>query len=288
MNPVNAASMTRDARRGGYAIGAFNLLDFPTMRGIVEGAQRSRAPVILQASVRTVEYWSPAVLAGWYRLLIRDADIPVALHLDHCPRMELIRICIDEGWTSVMIDASSLPLEANISATAAVIELARPAGVSVEAELGTIGGSEDGAGSGAGRASPVDAARFIARAAVDIFAPAVGNEHGLSRAVPEIDVALLESISGIAGVPLALHGGTGLPADLVRRCIAAGCAKVNVSTALKLLWRAQLEAAATAAPADRTPVGLAAGVVPAIAEFVREQISVFGSCGTAVPAKPAG
>ena len=146
MNPVNAASMTRDARRGGYAIGAFNLLDFPTMRGIVEGAQRSRAPVIFQASVRTVEYWSPAVLAGWYLLPPRDTDFPVALHLDHCPQLALIRNCIDEGWTSVMIDASSLPLEANIAATAAVVELARPVGVSVEAELGSIGGSEDGLG----------------------------------------------------------------------------------------------------------------------------------------------
>ena len=172
----------------------------------------------------------------WIRELCEDAAVPVAIHLDHCKDVDFIQKCLEAGWTSVMIDASSLPYEENLATSKKVFEMAHPQGISVEAELGEIGGVEDDISVSDEDAHLVDvekALRFLREVPVDCFAPAIGTAHGVYKGKPKIAFDRLEAIAGGSPVPLALHGGTGLTEEVFRKCIQLGCAKVNISTQLK-------------------------------------------------------
>ena len=228
--------MLRAAQLGRYAVGAFNILDYNSMRAVIDAAETMHATVIVQTSVKTVLFWGYEAIAAWARLLAEKTLVPVALHLDHCTEMTVIENCIAAGWTSVMIDASSRPFAENLELTRQTLAMARPKNVSVEAELGAIVGVEDDIHvkeQEAHLADPDQAEEFCRLAAVDCFAPAIGTAHGLYAGVPQIAFHLIEEIAGRTGVPLALHGGTGLSDEVFHRCIALGCAKVNISTQLK-------------------------------------------------------
>jgi len=232
----NMNTMLRQAREGGYAVGAFNILDLNSTRAVIGAAVELKAPVILQTSAKTVVFWGASVLARWVESLAAECPVPVALHLDHCKDLELIRQCIQSGWTSVMIDASSRPFEENLSLTHRVVEMARPAGVSVEAELGEIGGVEDDnsvADDQARLADPGKAQAFCAQVQIDCLAPAIGTAHGIYKGEPRIAFDRIAEISRRIEIPLALHGGTGLSEEVFKKCIRLGCAKVNISTQLK-------------------------------------------------------
>lgn len=228
--------MLVQAREGGYAIGAFNILDYNSMKAVVDAAVESGSPVIIQTSVKTVLFWGYRPIVSWAEELAGSFHVPVALHLDHCKDLQVIERCIETGWTSVMIDASTLPFEENLEMTALVVEMAGPAGVSVEAELGSIVGTEDDIHVREQDSHLADfdqAVDFCDRLDLDCFAPAVGTAHGVYRGEPKISFELIERISRATGLPLALHGGTGLSTEVFRRCISLGCAKVNISTQLK-------------------------------------------------------
>ena len=170
------------------------------------------------------------------RDLAGSSPIPAALHLDHCKDIEVIQKCIAAGWTSVMIDASSKPFEENLALTRKVVDLASGAGVDVEAELGEIGGVEDDKSvndEDASLADPDKAAAFCKDLPLAVFAPAIGTAHGVYKGEPKIAFGRLEEIARRTGLPIALHGGTGLADDVFRKCISLGCAKVNISTQLK-------------------------------------------------------
>lgn len=219
-----------------YAIGAFNIVDYSSMKAVVRTAEKLRSPVIIQTSVKTVKFWSPATIVAWARELGVDSPVPVALHLDHCKDLDLIGKCINAGWTSVMIDASAKPFEENLSMTKQVLELAEPAGVSVEAEMGQIVGVEDDifvSEHDAHLARPDEAVRFCEGLNLAAFAPAIGTAHGVYKGDPKIDYDSIEEISKRTGIPIALHGGTGLGDDVFSKAISLGCAKVNISTAIK-------------------------------------------------------
>lgn len=231
--------MLRTARQNRYAVGAFNVFDFSSMKAAVDAAVELNSPIIIQISVKTIVFWGYRPIIEWFHNLAASAPIPTALHLDHCKDLEVINNCIKHGWTSVMIDASSFPFNENLAMTREVVAMAAPSNVSVEAEMGSIMGAEDDVQvekQDAFLANPEEAVRFTQGVTLDCFAPAIGTVHGMYKGTPRIDFERLDRISRDTGLPLALHGGTGLPDEVVRKCIRLGCAKVNISTQLKHLF----------------------------------------------------
>ena len=228
--------MLRKAKDERYAVGAFNIVDYNSTRAVIRTAEQLRAPVIVQTSVKTVKFWTAPTIFTWMEELAAASAVPAALHLDHCKDIEWIRTCIDAGWTSVMIDASAKPFDENLALTRQVVEIARAAGVTVEAEMGRIVGVEDDifvAQSDANLADPDEAVRFCEGLDLAAFAPAIGTAHGVYKGEPKIAYDRIEQIAERTGVPIALHGGTGLADEVFRKAISLGCAKVNISTAIK-------------------------------------------------------
>jgi ketose-bisphosphate aldolase len=278
MSCVNMSAVLPQARKNGYAVGAFNILDYSSMRAVVEAAEELRAPVIIQTSVKTVKLWEYEPINAWYRQLGEKASVPVVIHLDHCKEIEVIKQCIDSGWTSVMIDASSKPFEENLELTSRVIDIAKPAGVSVEAELGEIGGVEDEEGVDIARlADPDKAIEFCSTLQLDLFAPAIGTVHGIYKGEPHIEFERLDRIARGTGLPLALHGGTGLSDEVFRRAISLGCAKVNISTSLKRSFIDSFEAYRRDHNEEYEPSKLIAHQMEALRNNVAGFIRLFGS-----------
>ena len=236
MGLATMTEMLRKAKTERYAVGAFNIVDCNSTRAVIGTAERLRAPVIVQTSVKTVKFWTAQTIFAWIDELAAACTVPTALHLDHCKDIDCIRACIDAGWTSVMIDASAKPFDENLALTRQVVEIAGAAGVSVEAEMGRIVGVEDDifvAERDAHLADTDEAVRFCEGLGLAAFAPAIGTAHGVYKGEPKIDYDCIEQIAERTGVPIALHGGTGLADDVFRKAIALGCAKVNISTAVK-------------------------------------------------------
>jgi ketose-bisphosphate aldolase len=270
------------AKRHGYAVGAFNILDFASMRAVVEAAEELKAPVIIQTSVKTIVLWGYRTVHAWYRQLGEAAQVPVVLHLDHCKDLEVIRACVETGWTSVMIDASSKPFAENLELTAQVVETARPAGVSVEAELGEIGGVEDEQAVEKSRlADPEKAILFCKKLQLDVLAPAIGTAHGIYKGEPHVDFDRLDAIARGTRLPLALHGGTGLSEEIFERAIALGCAKVNISTSLKHVFIDSFQAYQQAHSGEYEPIKIIGHQLEALRSNVAGFIRLFGGEGQA-------
>jgi ketose-bisphosphate aldolase len=236
MGLVTMTKMLTAAKDQGYAVGAFNIVDCNSALAVVRTAEQLNAPVIVQTSVKTVHFWGASTIISWMKEFATDSPVPVALHLDHCKDVDVIKTCIDAGWTSVMIDASAKPFAENLATTREVVELSEAAGVSVEAEMGRIVGVEDEifvAEHDVHLADVEEAVRFCEGLNLAAFAPAIGTAHGIYKGEPKIAFDRLEEIAGRTGVPIALHGGTGLGDDVFRKAIYLGCAKVNISTAIK-------------------------------------------------------
>ena len=229
-------SMLEKAQKGKYAVGAFNMVDYNSTLAVVRAAEELDAPVIVQTSVKTVKFWGRATIVSWIHEIAGNSPVPVALHLDHCKEVDFCKQCIEAGWSSVMIDASSLPFEDNLAATRKVVEMADAVGVSVEAEMGEIGGVEEDivvADEDAHLADPNKAIAFCKEVKLACFAPAIGTAHGVYKGEPKLDFGRLKTIAKETGVPIALHGGTGLAKEVFKKCISLGCAKVNISTQIK-------------------------------------------------------
>jgi len=257
MSYTNMKEMLEKARKNKYAVGAFNIVDYTTASAIIEAAAEKKAPVIIQASVKTVKLYGCETIAGWVKLLASGVPVPVALHLDHCKDIEIIRQCIEAGWSSVMIDASSFPFEVNVEMTKAVVEMAHPKGVTVEGELGAIVGVEDDifvSSRESHLADPDLAAEFTKTTGVDVLAPAIGTAHGLYRSEPKINFDLIEKTAGLTNVPIAIHGGTGLSDETFKECIIRGGSKINISTNIKHLFRNSFERFYSENPNEYEPV----------------------------------
>ncbi len=274
------SEMLLKARNKAYAVGAFNILDYNSMKAVVEAAAGLNAPVIVQTSVKTVKHWGFKTMMSWIRELCDDVPIPVAIHLDHCKDVAFIGKCIDAGWTSVMIDASSLPFEENLATSQKVFDMAHPHGISVEAELGEIGGVEDDISVRDEDAHLVDvekALKFLETIPVDCFAPAIGTAHGVYKGKPKIAFDRLEAISSSHPVPLALHGGTGLSREVFKRCIRLGCAKVNISTQLKYAFIDGFVGYHENHPDEYNPLKELASQYIEVKKAVESNIKFFGS-----------
>ena len=243
MSIVNAKEIMIPAAKEGWAVGAFNVTDLLQFEAVVEAAIEKRTPVIVQTSVKPSQFLGTQMMVNIYRTLAESAPVPVCLHLDHSTSIDYCKKCADAGYTNIMIDASKQSYEENIRQTKEVVDYCHAiGGISVEGELGTVGGVEDQikvAEDEAQLANPEQSVEFVERTGLDIFAPAIGTAHGVYKTKnPKIDferMAVIHKMLNSNGIktPLVVHGGTGLPDDYVAKLLAAGGAKFNVSTELK-------------------------------------------------------
>ncbi len=243
MSIVNAKEIMIDAAKNGWAVGAFNITDLLQFEAVIDAAVEKRTPVIVQTSVKPSQFLGTQMMVNIFRTLAESAPVPVCLHLDHCTTVDYCKKCADAGYTNIMIDASKQSYEENIRQTKEVVDYCHAiGGISVEGELGTVGGVEDQikvAEDEAQLANPEQSIEFVERTGVDIFAPAIGTAHGVYKTKnPKIDferMAVIHKMLNSDGIktPLVVHGGTGLPDDYVAKLLAAGGAKFNVSTELK-------------------------------------------------------
>ena len=234
MTTASLLDLLADARAGGYALAAINVIDVATMDGVLAAAEASGAPVIVQTAARTARLWGPDVLAGAFRSLAARHAPPSALQLDHCSDRALVTACLEAGWGGVLFDGSALPSGENAAQTRQVVLEAHARGAAVEGELEAIRGHEKGVATGTGTLRSIEqSVDFASSTGIDCFAPAIGNVHGRTAMPPSLDIGRAQAISVATGLPLALHGGTGIDQSTLRALIAAGCAKVNVSTALR-------------------------------------------------------
>lgn len=229
---VNMKELLADAQKGNYAVGSFSVANMEMVLGVLQAAEELKAPVILQiAEVRLKQ--SPLELIGPLMVAAaKNAKTPVAVHFDHGKTVEKISQALELGFTSVMFDGSHLPLEENIEMTKQIMALAAPYGAAVEAEIGCVGGSEDGSEDIAINCTkPQDAVRFEKETKVDALAIAIGNAHGNYKSTPHLRFDILAEVNEKTSTPLVLHGGTGISLDDFVRCSKTGIKKINIATA---------------------------------------------------------
>jgi ketose-bisphosphate aldolase len=285
MPVVPTGEILATAYRERYGVAAINIVNDLTLEAVLAAATELNAPLIVQTSVKTVRAVGYEVLYGMWTTMTADVPVPVALHLDHCPDREVISRCLATGWNSVLFDASRLPIEENQRQTVEVVAEAGRYGAQVEGEVESITGVEDGIGTDevAARQDLDAVVRFVETTGVDVFAPAIGNAHGVYSSTPKLDAQRVTDIVDRVDIPMALHGGTGMSDDQFTDLIARGCAKINISTALKVTYmKANL---AYLKDAERTnkwdPPSLFTAVSAAVREMAAEHIRRFGSAGRA-------
>lgn len=280
---VPTQEILQHAFRDRYGVAAINVVNDLTLEAVLAAAEEIRAPLIVQTSVKTVVMEGAAVLYGMWVEMARKTTVPVALHLDHCPDRAVISSCLALGWNSVLFDASRLSVEENRRQCVEVVAEARRYGAAVEGEIEGIQGVEDGVGSDA--ASTIQsldvALDFIRTTGIDCFAPAIGNAHGMYRTTPSLDNQRVTDLVAAAGIPMALHGGTGMRPEQFSDLIARGCAKVNISTALKIRFMQSGYDYMTAHPGEYDPPALFRSQRAAVVDMAKDHIRMFGSDGKA-------
>ena len=281
---VNMKPVLREAMEQGYAVAAFNLLDFSTTKAMIKAAEELSAPVIVQVSTKTIKYFSHKEVHSWVKVLAEDSPVPIVLHLDHCKDLEVIRKCAETGWTSVMIDASDQPFETNLELSRQVAAIAKKHGIGMEAELGQILGVEDDmvvTEDESHLTDPADAERFCKELDLSAFAAAIGSAHGYYKGEPKIAYDLIKEINSRTHTPMALHGGTGLDEATIKRCIELGCAKINISTNLKHVFIESFAQYHAENPKDFEPLRLIDAQYKACKALFKSKIEEFGGAGRA-------
>lgn len=282
MSLVSSTRMLQKARQEGYCVPAFNVHTLEMLQAVVDAAEDAQSPLILQSTVGTVKHLGADYLVAAATVASNRAGIPIALHLDHCTEFETIIQCIRAGYTSVMIDASMHSFEENVARTKKVVEIARAVGVNVEAELGKVGGVEDEivvADHEALMADPEECRSFVERTGVATLAPAIGTAHGMYKGEPNIDFNRIRQIANLIDTPLVLHGGSGIPAEQVRRAVSLGMAKMNVATELRIAFSDAIKKVFADHPEENDPRKYMVPAKQAVRELVLEKISLCGSAG---------
>ena len=229
---VNMKNLLSDAQKRNYAVGSFSVANMEMVLGVIKAAEETRSPIILQIAEVRLNHSPLALIGPLMVAAAEEADVPVAVHLDHGKTLCCIEQALDIGFTSVMFDGSHLPVEENIAVTKEVALLAREYGAAVEAEIGCVGGSEDGSEDIAINCTkPQDAVRFEAETGVDALAIAIGNAHGNYKDVPKLRFDILQKVNEMTNTPLVLHGGTGISPDDFVKCSKNGIKKINIATA---------------------------------------------------------
>ena len=279
---VTTERMLLDAQKGGYAIGAFNTENMEAVQAVIAAAEELRAPVIIQTTPSMTKYADAALYYGMVHALAQQAEIPVALHLDHGNSFELARECVEAGYSSIMIDGSALPFEENIALTKRVVELCTPKGVCVEAELGKVGGKEDDLEvKDAGYTEPEEAKEFAGRTGAFSLAVAIGTAHGFYAGTPVLDTDRLTRIRAAVDAPLVLHGASGLSDRDVRECVLRGICKVNFATELRVAYTEGVEEAFSNNPSLYDPKEYGSAARASVKKKAAERILVCGADGKA-------
>lgn len=234
---VTSGKMLKDAQNGGYAVGAFNVENMEMVKAVLAAAEELHTPVLLQTTPGTIKYGTLETYAAIVKAEAAKVSIPVCLHLDHGDSFDLAVRALHAGYTSVMIDGSKLDFEANIALTKKVVEVARPLGIPVEAELGRVGGKEDDLSAKAdSNTDPAQAKEFAERTGVSSLAVAIGTAHGFYKTTPVLDKLRISEIKKVVSVPLVLHGASGLSEQDVVECVQRGMCKVNFATELRAAY----------------------------------------------------
>lgn len=283
MSLVNSRELLKDAQAHGYAVGAFNVENMEMMQAVVAAAEAENAPLMLQTTPSTLRYADTAVFAAMARAIAGKAKVPVAIHLDHGDSFELCRRAAWDGYTSVMIDGSKLPLEENIALVRRVVQMAGdvPQQPAVEAELGRLGGKEDSLEVKAGEdiyTDPSEASRFVDETGIDSLAVAIGTAHGFYKGKPKLDFDRLAQLRDAVSVPLVLHGSSGVPDEDVQRAISLGVCKVNFATELRVAYTEATRDTLSVDPALYDPKKFGGSGRDAVTKLVRHRIAVCGAC----------
>ena len=282
---VSMTDMLKKAKSEGYAVGQFNINNLEFTQAILQAAQEEKSPVILGVSEGAGRYM------GGFKTVVKMVEglledykvtVPVAIHLDHGSSFDKCKEAIDAGFTSVMIDASHHPFEENITLTKKVVEYAHAKGISVEAELGMVGGQEDDVqANGVIYADAKECEELVKQTGVDCLAPALGSVHGPYKGEPNLGFKEMEEISNGTGVPLVLHGGTGIPTKDIQKSISLGTAKINVNTENQIASAKCVREVLAANPNMYDPRKYLGPAREAIKETVIGKIREFGSAGKA-------
>ena len=266
-----------------YGVAAINIVDDLSLDAVLAAATELESPLIVQTSLKTVKSLGTGPLMAMWRARAAEAPVPVTLHLDHCPDREWITRCLEAGWNSVLFDGSELDVDENTRQTIEVVAEAERHGAQVEGEIESVMGVEDDIGSEeGGEIHPVEvSAAFIDATGVYSFAPAIGTAHGLYKAEPKLTPERVTELVATHPIPMVLHGGTGLTEEQFTDLIARGCAKVNISTALKIAFVDAHREYLDANPDKHDPPKLLAHVRDRVKAMAEQHIKIFGSAGRA-------
>lgn len=281
---VSMKEMLQNAKDNNYAIGQFSMNNFQWVQATLKSAEKANSPVIIGSSDSIVDYLGGFnLIVATVKNMIKEMNItvPVVLHLDHAQTVSRCKEAVDAGYSSVMFDGSKLPLEQNIALTKEVVEYAQPKGVSVEAEIGSVGGNEDGLIGEVIYADPQECLRLVKETQVDVLAAALGSVHGPYKGEPKLGFAEMEEISNLIDIPLALHGGSGIPEDQIKKSIRLGHAKVNVNTECSQAWAQTIREILTNDQDLYNPKLILEPALEAISNVVSDQIELFGSSNKA-------
>jgi fructose-bisphosphate aldolase class II len=295
------------AKKGGYAVGAFNINNLEILQAIVSAGEAERSPAIIAVSEGAIQYAGLPFIVSMARIASEWASIPLSLHLDHGKDLEVIRSCVENGFTSVMIDGSHLPFQENIDITKKVVEMASPRGVSVEGELGRLKGIEEKVSVSDQEAfltDPQAAEEFVKKTGVDSLAVAIGTSHGAYKFKGEskLDFERLAEIGRRVDIPLVLHGASGVPKPIlekaerfgaklpgakgipdeaIQRAISLGICKINIDTDLRLSFVGAIREVLTTKPEEFDPRKIIGPGREAIKQTVQSKMRLFGSSGKA-------
>jgi fructose-bisphosphate aldolase class II len=277
---VSAIDLLKKAKEGKYAIGAFNTSTLEITKAILLASEELHTPVIIETSEGEADFEGYKVFADAVRDIAESMPVDVAINLDHGKSLESVQKSIDSGYTSVHIDCSATERADNIELTKKVVELAHSRGVSVEGELGYIGGSSEVHVGEQPKdevvfTDPQEAAEYIKETGIDIFAGSYGNVHGMYKNEPQLDIERIRMISDMSGIPLSLHGGSGIPEEQIKAAIEAGVCKINVNTEIRKAYREALEKAFRGKNAEIVPYKYLSMVVDEVKEVVKKKIVLF-------------
>lgn len=272
---VSSARLMKRAAKENYAIPAFNIDNLESAMAVSEIMHEMRTPVIVQTIPRTLNYGGIAIYPAMMRELMADCPVDYALHLDHGSSLSLAKKCVAGGFSSVMFDGSAMPFEDNIKFTKEVTDFALPMDVSVEGELGTIGGKEEGDTELESSYTKVsEAEEFVRRTNVSTLAIGVGTAHGVYKGTPHISIERIKEIHSAIETPLVLHGASGLSDDVLKDCIAAGITKINFATELRQAYTNGIKAEFAKDPEVYDPKIYMRGAIDCIKEVLRHKISI--------------
>ncbi len=276
----NMKDMLEKADNGKYAVPHFNINNLEWTRFILEECENLKTPVIIGVSEGAGRYMGGfKTVADMVKNLISylNITVPVALHLDHGSSYESCVDAIDSGFTSVMIDASKHSIEENIKITKQVVDYAHAKNVTVEAEVGAVGGEEDGVANELAYAKVEDAVKLVQETGIDFLAPALGSVHGIYKGEPKLDFERMVKIHELVKLPLVLHGGSGIPDELIKKAISCGICKININTELQIAWSAGVRKFLNEDNKVYDPRKIIKSGENSMKEMIKEKVTLFGS-----------